>query len=96
MKAINKVLIGLALAGSLLTSCAGSFYVSERPVAPVYTRPVAPYAGAVWVPGEWEWRGGRYVYVNGYWARPRNKHVYVEGTWVQGPRGYYWQRGHWR
>jgi hypothetical protein len=97
MKRINKALIGIALASSLLASCVGGYYyVSARPVAPVYVRPVAPYPGAVWVQGEWEWRGGRYEYVPGYWARPRGQRVYVEGGWVTGPRGYYWRHGYWR
>lgn len=96
MKTTSRLWIGLALAGSLLAGCSGSYYVAERPVEPVYRRPVAPYAGAVWVPGEWEWRGGHYEYVHGYWARPRGKRVYVSGSWQHGPKGYYWHRGHWR
>ncbi|MES2277953.1 MAG: hypothetical protein V4592_18135 [Bacteroidota bacterium] len=95
MKTMNKVIIGVALASSMLAACAGSYYVSERPAEPVYTRPVAPYQGAVWVSGEWGWRNGRYVYTNGYWARARTNRVYVSGSWEQGPRGYYWRRGHW-
>ena len=96
MKTLNKLLIGVALAGSLLTSCAGGYFVTVRPNAPMYSRPAAPYTGAVWVAGEWEWLGGRYEYINGYWARPRNNRVYVEGRWQQSPRGYYWRRGHWQ
>lgn len=96
MKTTSSILIGLALAGSLLTSCAGSYYVTERPAEPVYTRPAAPYEGAVWVSGEWGWRNGRYVYTNGYWTRPRHNRVWVSGSWETGARGYYWRRGHWR
>lgn len=96
MKTASKLILGLALAGSTFTGCAGSYYVAERPVEPVYTRPVAPYPGAVWVSGEWSWRNGRYVYTNGYWARPRNNRVWVSGSWERGGNGYYWRRGHWR
>lgn len=96
MKTTSKLLIGLALAGSLFAGCAGTYYVAERPVEPVYERPVAPYAGAVWVSGEWGWRGGRYVYTNGYWARPRGTRVYISGGWERRPGGYYWRRGHWQ
>lgn len=95
MKTASKLLIGVALAGSMFASCAGSYYVSERPADVVYTRPAPPYAGAVWVEGEWVWQGGRYVHTNGYWTRPRGNRVWVTGTWERGPRGYTWRRGHW-
>jgi hypothetical protein len=96
MKTTSRILVGIALAGGLLTSCGSSYYVAERPVEPVYTRPVAPYGNAVWVSGEWQWRNGRYVYTNGYWARPRNNRVWISGSWESAPNGYYWRRGHWK
>ncbi len=96
MKKAFNFCIGLALAGTLLTSCAGSYYVSERPVEPRYERPAAPYPNAVWVSGEWVWRGDRYVYRNGYWARPHNTRTWISGEWRQSPRGYVWVKGHWR
>ena len=61
---------------------------------------VAPYSGAVWVRGHWQWRGGGWYWVSGRWSRParpgtvwvgpryvyRNgRHVYVRGHW--GGRG---------
>ncbi|MFC0514488.1 hypothetical protein ACFFGT_09760 [Mucilaginibacter angelicae] len=96
MKTIAKLGIVLALTGSLFASCAGQAYVTERPVEPVYIRPVAPYPNAVWVPGEWVWRGNRYVYRQGFYARPRYNHVYVQGHWQPTNRGYVWVRGYWR
>ena len=96
MKTTSKLLIGIALAGTLFASCEGSYYVADEPVEPVYTRPAAPYAGAVWVSGDWVWRGGRYVYTQGYWTRPRGKRVWVSGSWIHNGRGYHWHRGHWR
>jgi hypothetical protein len=97
MKTISKLGIMLTLAGSLfMTSCAGSYYVSDQPVEPVYDRPVAPYEGAVWIGGEWGWSGGRYVYTRGYWAHPRAGRAYVTGGWYHTARGYRWHRGHWR
>ncbi|MBI5858282.1 MAG: YXWGXW repeat-containing protein [Sphingobacteriales bacterium] len=57
----------------------------------------APFAGAVWVGPEWQWRGGNYVCVPGYWARPhRHGAVWVPGHWQYGRRGYKWVPGHWR
>lgn len=96
MKTSSKLLIGIALVGSMLTACEGSYYVAEQPAEPVYDRPVAPYAGAIWVSGDWVWSGNRYVYTNGYWARPRGARVWVGGSWEHGAGGYRWHRGHWR
>jgi hypothetical protein len=96
MKTLAKFGMMLALSGTLfMTSCAG-YYVYDQPGEPVYVRPAAPYAGAVWIGGEWSWVGGRYVYVHGYWAHPRPGRVYIAGGWYHGPRGYKWHRGYWR
>ena len=97
MKTISRFGIMLAMAGSLfMASCEGSYYVTDQPAEPTYVRPAAPYSGAVWIDGDWVWRGGRYVYVQGRWARPRAGRVWVRGGWYHGARGYAWHRGHWR
>ena len=97
MKKINKVWILFAASvGLFLSSCAGTYYVTARPAEPVYERPVAPFEGAVWIPGEWVWNGNQYVHVRGHWERPRVNRVYVAGRWEQGPRGYVWIKGYWR
>ena len=97
MKTISKLILGLGIAGTMsLAACSGSYYVTERPAEPVYVRPAAPYADAYWVPGEWAWNGGRYVYVNGYYTHARRGYAYTPGYWRQGPRGHVWVRGGWR
>jgi hypothetical protein len=97
MKTISKLGLMAALSASLfIASCGGGRYVAERPVEPYYERPVAPYAGAVWVPGNWAYRGHRYVYVKGYYAQPRRNRAYVQGHWQQTQHGYRWQKGYWR
>lgn len=97
MKTIAKIGILLALAGSLLTSCAGGYYyVTARPAEPYYVRPAAPYRDAVWIGGEWEWTNNRYAYIGGHWERPRPGHVWVKGNWRSGTRGYAWHSGYWR
>ena len=92
------VVIALAVSAIVFDSCGPSKYtVTERPVAPVYERPVAPRPEYVWVEGDWRWHGGKYVYNNGYWTKPRGKKVYVAGEWVQhSNKGYYWKEGHWK
>jgi hypothetical protein len=96
MKTIAKLGILLALTGTLFTSCYGGYYVTARPAEPYYVRPASPYAGAVWIDGEWVWRGGRYAYLGGHWERPRAGHAWVRGAWRSGPRGYTWHKGYWR
>lgn len=95
MRMTLKWMAGIFVALNLLTSCAGTYYVAEQPAEPYYVRPAAPYRGAYWVPGEYVWRGGRYVYVNGYWTRPRAGRVYTRGYWQSTPHGYSWHRGYW-
>ena len=96
MKTLSKVGMMLALAGSLfLSSCAGSYYVTDQPVEPVYERPAAPYEGAVWIDGEWGWAGGRYQYSRGHWDKARQGHSYMRGNWEHTSRGYAWRKGHW-
>lgn len=96
MKSLIKVFTCLSLAVNLLSGCAGTYYVTERPAEPYYVRPAAPYHGAYWVPGEYTWRNGRYVYVNGYWTRPHYGRTYTRGYWQSTSRGYTWHRGYWR
>ncbi|QQL50400.1 YXWGXW repeat-containing protein [Mucilaginibacter ginkgonis] len=97
MKTLSKVFLGLGIACTMsLAACSGSYYVADRPVEPVYARPAAPYADAYWVPGEWNWNGGRYVYTNGYYVHRRVGYTYAPGYWRQGPRGHVWVRGRWR
>ena len=96
MKTLSKLGMIAALGTSLfLSSCAGEYYVSDQPADVVYTRPAAPYAGAVWIDGDWVYSGGRYVRRPGYWSHPRRGRVYSAGSWVHNERGYTWRRGGW-
>jgi hypothetical protein len=47
-----------------------------------------PRRGMVWVPGNWEWRGRRYVWMNGHYVRGRPGYRYAEPVWEQ--RGERW------
>ena len=97
MKTLSKFGLLLVLAVSIsLTSCEGSYFVTAQPSEPVYERPVAPYDGAIWIDGDWAWRGGNYDYVRGHWDRPRAGRVWVRGSWENTNRGYRWHRGHWQ
>ena len=97
MKTLSKFGVLAALGGALfLSSCAGEYYVSDEPADVVYERPAPPYAGAVWIEGDWVYSGGRYVHSHGHWVRPRSGRTYVAGGWHHTPRGYAWHRGHWQ
>jgi hypothetical protein len=101
---ISKMLLAVAviIVAIAFTSCS-SYTVGRpgpvivtRPVAPYYARPLSPYPNALWIEGEWAWRGGRYVYINGYWSRPVPGRIYVAGHWKLTGGGYYWVPGHWK
>jgi hypothetical protein len=94
---MKKILIALTIVAGLFCMKADAQYVRERPSVRVgisVGRP--PYAGAIWVGPEYEWRGGNYVEVPGYWARPERHGAWIPGHWKYGRRGYRWIPGHWR
>ncbi len=69
---MKKTLLIIGIAGCLAaTSCTVDGYVSDQPADVVYTRPVAPGDGYVWIDGDWVYGGGGYHWHNGYWGRPR-------------------------
>jgi len=85
----------LVIASVTFVSCRPSaVVVRERPVAPVYVRPLAPAPGYIWIEGGWIGNGrGGYSYRQGYWAAPRRSHSYRPGYWRQTRRGYVWIPG---
>jgi len=88
--------IAIAVAFS---SCASQshIYVAERPAPPVVMRSAPPFRGAVWIPEEYVWRGGRYVYVAPHYVRaPHRGHTWVAGYWNTHRGRSVWVKGHWR
>lgn len=75
-----------------------SGYVVYEPPPPrrVVVRPAAPYQGAIWVDGHWQWNGAQYVWVDGYWEQPRVGYVYVQPRWVRRGRGWVYVQGAWQ
>jgi hypothetical protein len=80
---------------AVLQSCY-THYVAQVPIAPIEVRGVSPYAGAVWLDGDWVWRGGRHTWVGGRWDHARTGSAWHAGEWRQGARGNYYVRGRWR
>ncbi|HWB92654.1 MAG TPA: hypothetical protein VG605_12410 [Puia sp.] len=94
---MKKALLIIGIAGCFaVTGCTVDGYVTDQPADVVYTRPVAPGDGYIWIDGDWVWGGGGYHWHNGYWARPRGGRTWAPGHWDHTARGYHWNRGHWR
>ena len=79
----------------LMTSCAGTVVVRERPVEPVYIRPAPPRPEYVWIDGEWFRSHGHYQYRQGYWTAPRPGRNWHRGHWENRSGGYVWIGGSW-
>jgi hypothetical protein len=96
MKKVLQLLLMALCVILVMTSCEGSYYVTDQPNEPVYVQPASPGAGYVWIDGEWGWSGGRYIYTHGYWSRPRAGYHWQRGRWGHTAHGYHWNRGGWR
>ena len=96
------LLLGTALAGTILTGCAaGNGYAAVRfgpPPPPRYgVMGFAPGPGYVWTDGYYDWRGGRWFWVDGRWLRPPRAHaIWVPGTWREEGHRWRFHRGYWR
>jgi len=76
----------------------GPVAVAEVAPPPAYVEPmpVAPFAGAIWIGGYWNWVGGRHVWVPGRWDHPRPGYRWEPHRWEN--RGGRWELhgGRWR
>jgi len=101
MKKLKIIVFNTALVlGIGLCSQSNAQVITVRPEIQVGVAPgPPPYAGAVWVAGEYRWdrAAGRYVVVDGQWVRPRRVGAaWVPGHWRPVRGGYIWVGGHWR
>jgi len=67
------------------------------PVIPVYTQPVCPVDGYLWVPGYWAYDDEYgYYWVPGYWAEPPEVgFLWTPGYWGYAGGVYSWHAGYW-
>ncbi len=97
---LSLLVVGLLIAS--LTACyypvRGGVRVGFGP--PEFRAEVAlasPGPGYYWVPGYYDWNGGRYAWVAGSWARPPHERaVWVAPRYERRGRGWYYHRGFWR
>ena len=75
----------------------GAVFADAAPPAPyVESIPIAPFAGAIWIGGFWDWSGGRHVWRPGHYERPRPGFIYRQPGWTHGPDGRWMlHRGGW-
>jgi len=61
--------------------------VASKPTEPVQVDLVGtrPSATAVWIDGQWEWRGRRWVWIAGNWQEPPSNSYYAPSILVQWP-----------
>lgn len=72
-------------------------YVEQAPPEPIVeVRPATPFAGAIWIPGYWNWHGRHHQWVGGHWSAPREGHVWENGRWEREEHRYRWVPGRWR
>jgi len=85
------LLLSLTLAGCVAV-------VRTRPPSPrVGHRTEAPFAGAVWIEGYWQFQRNDWVWMEGRWARQPWPDAYWEpGLWIESRGGWKWRDGKWR
>jgi hypothetical protein len=88
-----------ALAGCVVAPVGGypaGAVVTVPPPAPQYeVIGLAPFVGAVWFGGYWNWVGGSYAWVPGYWGRPRPGYRWVPPVWHRSGPGWRQSPGYW-
>jgi len=71
-------------------------YYPDPPAPPQVAPPgQPPSTDTFYMPGQWVWRDGRYVWVAGYWARVQPGYVWVPGHYRWTPYGYVYVPGYW-
>lgn len=81
------------VSGSVVT---GPIVRYDPPPPRVEVLGVAPFMGAIWVPGNWVWRD-RWSWHSGHWARPPHpRSQWTPGRWHRDHDGWRGRDGRWR
>lgn len=95
--AVCAALLGTAGVASAQITIGVSVHIAP-PVLPVYTQPVMPASGYLWVPGYWAWSddGAYYYWVPGTWVLPPQPGLlWTPGYWGWTGGLYVWHEGYW-
>ena len=96
---LSRVFAAALSAGVLaipVAARAGGIIVEVEPPAPrVEVVPAAPYEGAVWAPGYWEWRDHRHFWIDGHYEHPRAGYSWRPHGWVRHGHGWRMNPGGW-
>ncbi|MGB2632742.1 MAG: YXWGXW repeat-containing protein, partial [Candidatus Acidiferrum sp.] len=66
------------------------------PVLPIYSQPICPAAGYLWVPGYWAYGPDGYYWVPGAWVEPPAFGLlWTPGYWAFTSGFYSWNAGYW-
>ncbi|HUN72299.1 MAG TPA: hypothetical protein VMU52_08310 [Steroidobacteraceae bacterium] len=96
------IVLGLAaaLGGCVVAPAPGPYYgggyvAVAPPAARVEYYGAAPFPGAFWVGGFWNWGPGGYVWAPGHWEHARPGYRWVPRHWAHGARGWHMAGGRW-
>jgi hypothetical protein len=93
------VVLSAPLGGCVVVPDQGHYVGGVVLVAPPPPREevigVPAASGYVWIPGYWNWVGGRHEWVPGYWHAPRAGYHWVGHVWVRQGDGWRMRPGHW-
>jgi hypothetical protein len=88
------IAIAVFAAFTAVLPASAQVYIQIAPPTPVVEIvPASPGSGYVWVPGRYNYNGGRYVWAGGSYQRHAGR--YCNGHWRHDARGYVWVDGRW-
>ena len=95
VRLLMLVVLALGISATSLASVFVSVAFAPPPL-PVYTQPICPGAGYIWIPGYWAYSSDGYYWVPGYWElAPFIGALWTPGYWGWGGSAYLWHAGYW-
>jgi hypothetical protein len=95
VRLLMLVVLTLGISATSLASVFVSLAFAPPPL-PVYSQPICPGAGFIWIPGYWGYGPDGYYWVPGYWElAPFIGALWTPGYWGWSSGGYLWHAGYW-
>ncbi len=87
------MLLALTIASALAQETQIGF---APPSPPQENRAERPGPRHIWIPGNYQWNGVRYVWINGFWViPPGGNRAWIPGRWTPRNGTYVWVDGYW-